>query len=69
VSMIGLVIIGVFTSILLMTISWALAAKLDFYSLVDVAWSYGVGLVGVIYAILGSEFFKKDVAFVFHDAC
>lgn len=40
--------------ILLMTLAWGLARRLNFFSLVDVAWAYGIGIVCIIYSIFGS---------------
>ncbi len=44
---------GVLIGIVIMFFSWRLAVRLNFYSLVDVAWSFGVGLIAVIYGFLG----------------
>jgi|SRR6185312_6648460 len=40
-------------AILLMTFTWLLAIRLDFFSSVDVAWAYGFSVVGIFLAIWG----------------
>jgi steroid 5-alpha reductase family enzyme len=36
-----------------MVFTWLLAARWNFYSLVDIAWAYGIGLIALIYGSIG----------------
>ncbi len=50
---------------LLMTISWWVAQKLNFYSLVDVMWAYGIGGLGIVFTFLADGATEKKVLALF----
>jgi steroid 5-alpha reductase family enzyme len=37
-----------------MTLAWIMAVRWNFYSLVDVVWAYGIGVIGILVALFGS---------------
>lgn len=45
-------ILGSALCFLLMGLSWALATRIGFYSLVDAVWAYGLGGLGLFYALI-----------------
>lgn len=60
-SSLSLLILGIATALIIMTSSWLLAKKWNFYSLVDVAWAYGIGLIGLVYLIVGTGSIERRI--------
>lgn len=60
---IPLVLISLIFAIFLMGVAWWLAKKLDFYSLVDVAWAYGLGFIALFYALFGKGNTERRILF------
>lgn len=52
-SILTLLAIGLLVGISGMFFAWLMAARWNFYSLVDVAWAYGIGLIALIYSAIG----------------
>jgi len=45
--------IGFMVGILVMLFAWLIAARWNLYSLVDIAWAYGIGLIALLYGLIG----------------
>lgn len=58
---ISIFFLGLFVCLFVMFISWLISQKLNYYSLVDVVWSYGIGLVSIIFACVSSGALSKKL--------
>lgn len=56
-------LIGLCVALLLMVITWFWAIRYEFYSSVDVAWSYGFGILAVIFAYTGDGWTVRTFIF------
>jgi steroid 5-alpha reductase family enzyme len=45
--------------IVIMAISWYVAKRLNFFSLVDVVWSYGIGLIALLFNVVGNGHWQR----------
>jgi steroid 5-alpha reductase family enzyme len=50
----GLILLSLTIALAQMTLSWFLAKRWNFYSLVDVSWSYGIALISLALGLMGT---------------
>lgn len=46
--------VGALVALCLFTLAWVWARRIDNYSLVDAAWAFGIGVVGILWLVLGT---------------
>lgn len=68
-SSVAIFFIGLAFCLLLMLITWVYAQKMNYYSLVDVVWSYGIGLLTVVFAMTANGTHTKKLIAVVLASC
>lgn len=65
-SSLSLLLVGLIFCFFLMTISWFIAGRINFYSLVDAVWAYGIGFLGVFFVIFSDGSIEKNILVVLY---